>query len=69
MTTFIGAILIIVGLLVLYALVIRPLAEKAGVGAEVLCMDRAAELALFKKSETVLVGRMVWLGGLIVLGL
>lgn len=66
--TVIGTALVIVGLLMLYALVVRPLIRKTTWGAAFLAKIETVELALFKKSETVLVGRLVWVGGLIVSG-
>jgi hypothetical protein len=64
--TFVGTALILVGALMLYALVIRPLIRKTTWGAAFLDKIEAFEIAAYKKSETVLFGRLVWLGGIIV---
>jgi hypothetical protein len=64
--TIVGTALILVGALMLYALVIRPLIRKTTWGAAFLDKIEAAEIALYKKSETMLVGRLVWVGGLLV---
>ena len=66
--TIVGTALILVGALMLYALVIRPLIRKTTWGAAFLDKIEAFEIAAYKKSETVLVGRLIWLGGLIVSG-
>jgi hypothetical protein len=64
--TIVGTALIIIGALMLYALVIRPLIRKTTWGAAFLDKIEAFEIAAYKKSETVLFGRLVWLGGIIV---
>lgn len=65
-TAFIGVIVFIVGALMLYALVIRPWLKKQAWAQAWFAWVEPLELALFKKSETVLAGRLVWIGGLIV---
>jgi hypothetical protein len=65
-TTFIGALLIIAGILVLYALTIRPWLKKQPWAQGFFGKIEGIETALYKKSETVLVGRLVWLSGFIV---
>ena len=64
--TIVGTALILVGALMLYALVIRPLIRKTTWGAAFLDKIETFEIAAYKKSETVLFGRLVWLGGIIV---
>lgn len=64
--TFVGTALTIIGILMLYALVIRPLIRRTTWGAALLDKIEAFEIAAYKKSETVLMGRLVWIGGLIV---
>ena len=64
--TIVGTALMLVGALMLYALVIRPLIRKTTWGAAFLDKIEAFEIAAYKKSETVLFGRLVWLGGIIV---
>ena len=64
--TIVGTALILIGALMLYALVIRPLIRKTTWGAAFLDKIEAFEIAAYKKSETVLFGRLVWLGGIIV---
>lgn len=68
MTLFIGATLIILGLILAYALALRPWLKKQVWAQKFFAWIEPAELALFKKSETVLVGRLVWLGGIITAG-
>jgi hypothetical protein len=64
--TIVGTALMLVGALMLYAIVIRPLIRKTTWGAAFLDKIEAFEIAAYKKSETVLFGRLVWLGGIIV---
>ena len=66
MTTIIGAVLIIIGALVLYALTIRPWLKKQPWAQSFFAKIEAIETALYKKSETVLMGRLVWISGFIV---
>jgi len=63
---FIGITLAIIGLLLLYALGLRRWLKNNGYAQQFFAWIEPAEIALFRKSETVLVGRLVWLGGLIV---
>ena len=63
--TIVGTALILIGALMLYALVIRPRIRKTTWGAAFLDKIEAFEIAAYKKSETVLFGRLVWLGGII----
>ncbi len=66
-TTFIGVLLIIAGLILLYALVIRPWLKKLGLGAELLLRrSRQSKPRSTRSQQTVLVGRLVWVGGFIV---
>lgn len=66
MISIIGAIIFVIGLLMLYALVIRPWLKNQPWAQKFLAWVEPIEIALFKKSETVLVGRLVWVGGLFV---
>lgn len=66
MVTLIGVIVFIVGLLMLYALVLRPWMTKQPWAQKFLAWIEPVEISLFKKSETVLMGRLVWVGGLLV---
>jgi hypothetical protein len=66
MTVFLLVVALIVALLFIYALVLRPwLKIQPWASGFFAAVDRV-ELALFKKSETVLVGRLLWLGSGIV---
>jgi hypothetical protein len=65
-TAFIGVVLFIVGALMLYALVIRPWMKKQAWAQAWFAWVEPIELAVFKKSETVLAGRLVWLSGFVV---
>jgi hypothetical protein len=66
MTIFLLVLALIVALAFLYALVIRPWLKKQPWAQGYFTAIEPYEIALFKKSETVLVGRLVWFGGLIV---
>jgi hypothetical protein len=66
MTVFIGATLIIVGLILAYALAIRPWLRSQAWAQRFFAWIEPFERNVFKKSETVLVGRLVWLGGALV---
>jgi hypothetical protein len=66
LSLIIGIVLILIGLTLAYALVLRPWLKNQAWAQRFFAWAEPAELALFKKSETVLVGRLVWLGGLIV---
>jgi hypothetical protein len=57
---------IVVGLAFLYALVLRPWLKKQAWAQSFFAWIDPIELALFKKSETILVGRLLWIGGLFV---
>lgn len=59
---FIGAFFIISGILLFYALVLRPWLKTQSWAQGFFAKVDAVELALFKKSETVLAGRLLWLG-------
>lgn len=56
----------IVGLAFLYALVLRPWLKKQTWAQSFFAWIDPVELTLFKKSETILVGRLLWVGGLFV---
>jgi len=66
MTIFIGLIITIAGLLLLYALVLRPWLKTQAWAVKFFAWIDPIELALFKKSETVLAGRLLWVGSGIV---
>lgn len=51
---------------VLYALILRPWLKKQSWAQSFFAWIDPIELALFKKSETILMGRLLWVGGLIV---
>lgn len=57
---------LIVAVLFLYAIVIRPWLKNQPWAVRFFAWIDPLELALFKKSEQVLAGRLLWLGGLIV---
>ncbi len=59
---FIGAFFIIAGILLFYALVLRPWLKNQSWAQGFFAKVEGLELALFKKSETVLAGRLLWLG-------
>jgi hypothetical protein len=63
MTLFIGAMFIIVGILLAYALALRPWLKKQSWAQGFFAKIDTIEAALYKKSETVLAGRLLWLGG------
>jgi hypothetical protein len=64
----IGITLTVIGLILFYALVLRKWLVKQPWAQEFFAWIEPFEIALYKKSETVLVGRLVWFGGLIVTG-
>jgi hypothetical protein len=66
MTIFLLVLALLVALAFLYALVLRPWLKKQSWAQGYFTAIEPYEIALFKKSETVLVGRLVWFGGLIV---
>lgn len=53
-------------LILVYAVILRPWLKKQPWAQRFFASVDALELALFKKSETILVGRLLWVGGLIV---
>jgi hypothetical protein len=65
-TIFIALVVIVICLIVLYALVGRPWLKTTPWGQRFLTWVEPVELALFKKSETILMGRLLWVGGLFV---
>jgi hypothetical protein len=66
MTIFLLVLVLIVALAFLYALVLRPWLKKQPWAEGFFTAIEPFEIALFKKSETILVGRLLWVGGLIV---
>lgn len=62
MIAFFGVLFIIAGILLFYALVLRPWLKKQTWAQRFFAWIEPVELALFKKSETVLAGRLLWLG-------
>ena len=66
MSLIIGITLIIIGLTLFYALVLRPWLKSQGWAQRFFAWIEPLERNLFKKSETVLVGRLIWLCGAIV---
>jgi hypothetical protein len=66
MTVFLLVLALIVALAFLYALVLRPWLKKQSWSQGFFTAIEPFEIALFKKSETILVGRLLWVGGLIV---
>lgn len=66
MALLIGITLIILGLVMAYALAIRPWLKTIPAAQRFFAWIEPFERNLFKKSETVLVGRLVWLSGAIV---
>jgi len=61
-----GILVAIVVLLALYALVLRPWLKKQAWAQGFFASVDGIESTLFKKSETILVGRLLWVGGLLV---
>lgn len=66
MTTFLLVLALIVALAFIYALVLRPWLKKQSWAQGFFAKVDTVESALFKKSETILVGRLLWVGGLFV---
>lgn len=66
MSLLIGITLTVIGMILLYALMLRKWLVKQPWAQRFFAWIEPVEIALFKKSETVLVGRTVWLGGAIV---
>ncbi|HEY1215146.1 MAG TPA: hypothetical protein VGE93_16065 [Bryobacteraceae bacterium] len=61
-----GILAAIVVLLLAYAIVLRPWLKKQAWAQGFFAWIDPLEAALFKKSETILVGRLLWVSGLIV---
>jgi hypothetical protein len=66
MTIFLLVLALIVALAFIYALVLRPWLKKQSWAQGFFASVDTLESALFKKSETILVGRLLWIGGLFV---
>lgn len=66
MAIALSAIAIIAVLAILYAVVGRAWLKNRPWTAKFFAAIEPYELALFKKSETILVGRLLWVGGLLV---
>ncbi|MCW2112466.1 hypothetical protein QIH87_14315 [Bradyrhizobium elkanii] len=66
MTIALLVLALIVALGFLYALVLRPWLKNQAWAQSFFTWVDPIELALFKKSETILVGRLLWVGGLFV---
>lgn len=66
MTVFLLILALIVALGFIYALVLRPWLKKQAWSQRFFAWIDPLEAALFKKSETILFGRLLWVGGLFV---
>jgi hypothetical protein len=66
MTTFLIVLALIVVLAVLYALVLRKWLKTKPWAQGFFSAIEPFEIALFQKSETILMGRLLWVGGLFV---
>jgi hypothetical protein len=66
MTIFLLVLALLVALAFIYALVLRPWLKKQPWAQGFFASVDTLESALFKKSETILVGRLLWIGGLFV---
>ena len=66
MTIFFLVLALLVALAFIYALVLRPWLKKQSWAQGFFASVDSVESALFKKSETILVGRLLWIGGLFV---
>ncbi|MBR0868942.1 hypothetical protein JQ633_01120 [Bradyrhizobium tropiciagri] len=66
MTVFLLVFAVVALIGVLYALVLRPWLKKQPWAQSFFAWVDPIELALFKKSETILMGRLLWVGGLFV---
>jgi hypothetical protein len=68
MTVFLLVLALIGAFLLIYALVLRPWLKKQAWALGFFAWIDPIELALFKKSETILVGRLLWVSSLLVTG-
>jgi hypothetical protein len=66
MTVFLLVLALLVALAFIYALVLRPWLKKQSWAQGFFASVDTVEATLFKKSETILVGRLLWVGGLFV---
>ena len=66
MTIFLLVLALFVALAFIYALILRPWLKKQAWAQGFFASVDTLESALFKKSETILVGRLRWVGGLFV---
>lgn len=66
MTIFLIILSVIIALILLYALVGRTWLKDQSWTAGFFSWIEPFEIVLFKKSESVLIGRMLWIGGLFV---
>jgi hypothetical protein len=66
MTAFLLVLASIVVFLLVYAIVLRPWLKKQSWAQRFFASIDTLESTLFKKSETILVGRLLWVGGLFV---
>lgn len=66
MTIVLLVLALFVALAFIYALVLRPWLKKQSWAQGFFANVDTLESALFKKSETILVGRLLWIGGLFV---
>ncbi|MDI2071534.1 hypothetical protein ABIF68_007848 [Bradyrhizobium japonicum] len=66
MTIFLLVLALFVALAFIYALILRPWLKKQAWAQGFFASVDTLESALFKKSETILVGRLLWVGGLFV---
>lgn len=66
MTILLLVLALLVALAFIYALVLRPWLKKQSWAQSFFAWVEPFEIALYKKSETVLIGRLLWVGGLFV---
>lgn len=66
MSWFLFVLLLLVVLAVAYALWLRPWLKRQPWAAPFFAWIEPIEIALYKKSETILLGRLLWFGGLFV---
>jgi hypothetical protein len=64
--TYFIAAAVIAGLILLYAIAGRAWLKKQSWAQGFFSLVEPIEIALFQKSETILVGRLIWVGGLLV---